>query len=131
MAYARRATEGGADRGGAPRAIGELVTGALRGLGVPSRAVSRRLQAAWIDVADPAWAGRARPVRCVGGALVVGVSSAPLRLELAEFHAERLLAALRARLPDDPITSLRFAPDSDAPSETDPSTTAHSPEGRS
>jgi hypothetical protein len=70
------------------------------------------------------------------------VSSAPLRLELAEFHAERLLAALKARLPNDPVTSLRFAPEADTSSDSndgpshdgpssDASTTAHSPEGRS
>ena len=102
------------------------MSGALRGLGVPSRAVSKRLLSAWADVADPAWAGRARPVRLFGGALVVGVSSAPLRLELAEFHAERLLAAMRARLPKDPITSLRFSPETDVSSAA-----ANSPEGRS
>lgn len=115
------------------QAIGDLVSGALRGLGVPSRAVSRRLQEAWIDVADPAWAGRARPVRLFGGALVVGVSSAPLRLELAQFHAERLLAALRARCPKDPITSLRFSPESvsgDGSAGEAPST-PKTPEGRS
>ena len=111
------------------QAIGDLVSGALRGLGVPSRAVSHRLNDAWIEIADPAWAGRARPLRLFGGTLVVAVTSAPLRLELAQFHAERLLAALRARLPKDPITSLRFSPDSE--SASDPIRTAKPPEGRS
>ncbi len=121
-------------KGGRPaQAIGDLVSGALRGLGVPSRAVSRRLNQAWVDVADPAWAGRARPLRLFGGTLVVAVTSAPLRLELTQFHAERLLAALRARLPKDPITSLRFSPDSESACGTggDPIKPAKPPEGRS
>ena len=96
------------------RPISESLGGVLKSLGVPSRAISRRIGEAWAAVADPAWAGRARPQRLLGGVLVVGVSSAPLRLELVQFHAERLLAALRARLPTDPITSLRFAPEAAA-----------------
>ena len=36
------------------------------------------------------------------------VASAPLRQELAQFHVERLLAALKSLLPNDPITALRF-----------------------
>jgi predicted nucleic acid-binding Zn ribbon protein len=111
--------------------IGDLVSGALRGLGVPSRAVSRRLNEAWIEIADPAWANRARPLRLFGGVLVVGVSSASLRLELAQFHAERLLAALRARLPKDPITALRFSSETDSATASDAPGTAKTPEGRS
>jgi len=44
----------------------------------------------------------------MAGTLVVSVGSAPLRQELAQFHAERLLAALKSLLPTDPITALRF-----------------------
>lgn len=121
----------GGFRGAQP--IGDLVSGALRGLGVPSRAVSRRLNDAWIEIADPAWANRARPLRLFGGVLVVGVTSASLRLELAQFHAERLLAALRARLPNDPITALRFSSESDSAGTgaSAPPSTAKTPEGRS
>ena len=111
--------------------IGDLVSGALRGLGVPSRAVSRRLFEAWTECADPVWANRARPIRLFGGVLVVGVSSASLRLELAQFHAERLLAALRARLPKDPITALRFSSEIDSATVSDAPGTAKTPEGRS
>ena len=125
----RGAARPAAGHGKAASPIGELVSGALRGLGVPSRAVSRRLNDAWTEIADPAWAGRARPLRLFGGALVVAVTSASLRLELAQFHAERLLAALRARLPKDPITSLRFSPDSEAAAA--PESQRQTPEGRS
>jgi hypothetical protein len=77
-------------------------------MGVPTRAAGARVREAWAAVADPAWAGRAAPSRWVGGVLFVAVSSAPLRVELQQFHAERLLAALRAALPADPVVSLRF-----------------------
>lgn len=107
----RKPSSVGPFTGGGARPISESLGGVLRSLGVPSKAVSRRIAEAWTAVADPAWAGRAKPLRLFGGVLVVGVSSAPLRLELAQFHAERLLAAMRARLPTDPITSLRFAPE--------------------
>lgn len=95
-------------RGGPARPIGDLLGGALRSLGVPSKAVTRRVLSAWERVADPAWRGVAAPHRWTAGTLVVSVASAPLRQELAQFHAERLLAALKTLLPDDPITALRF-----------------------
>jgi hypothetical protein len=88
--------------------VGDVLPGVLRGLGVPSKALSRRVRDAWDRVADPAWAGRARPERLQAGVLTVAVTSAPLREELMQFHAERLLAALRHALPDDSLTSLRF-----------------------
>jgi hypothetical protein len=59
-------------------------------------------------VADPSWADRARPLRLQAGVLTVGVASAPLREELVQFHAERLLAALREILTQDNLVSLRF-----------------------
>lgn len=95
-------------RGGPARPIGDLLGGALRALGVPSKAVTKRVLSAWERVADPAWRGVAMPHRWTAGTLVVAVASAPLRQELAQFHAERLLAALKSLLPDDPITALRF-----------------------
>jgi hypothetical protein len=96
------------DRGGPARPLGDLVTGALRSLGVPSRAATTRMREAWAAIADPAWAGKASPTRLVGGTFVVTVSSAPLREELAQFHAARLLEALRRILPDVPLAALRF-----------------------
>jgi hypothetical protein len=97
-------------RGGPARPIGDVVRGALRGLGAPSRAASARVRAAWASVADPAWEGLASPLRLVGGELVVGVSSAALRHDLAQYHAARLLDALRRALPDEPFVALRFEP---------------------
>ena len=95
-------------RGGPARPIGESVDGALRALGVPSRALSRRVRDAWDGLADPAWHGLAAPSRVVAGTLVIVVESAPLRHDLAQFHAERLLSSLKEALPDDAIVGLRF-----------------------
>jgi hypothetical protein len=97
-----------ATRGGPARPIGESLSGALRSLGVPTRAASRRVRAAWETAADPAWRGLAAPVRLIGGILVVAVSSASLREELAQFHAPRLLEVLKRLLPEEPIAAIRF-----------------------
>jgi hypothetical protein len=47
-------------------------------------------------------------VRLLGGTLVVAVSSASLREELAQFHAARLLEVLKRLLPEEPIVAIRF-----------------------
>ena len=96
------------NRGGPARAIGESVSGALRALGMPTRAASRRVMTAWATAADPAWRGRAAPARLIGGTLVVEVSSASLREELAQFHAPRLLEVMKKLLPEEPIVAIRF-----------------------
>jgi len=107
--------------------VGDLVTGALRSLGVPSRAASRRVLDAWAALADAAWRGKAAPTRLVGGTLVVGVSSAPLREELAQFHAARLLDAMRRSLPETPLTAIRFTSTSPVGGSTD-TTSGRGPE---
>ena len=101
-------TRGGPTRGGPARPIGESVSGALRALGMPTRAASRRVMTAWTTAADPAWRGRAAPARLIGGTLVVEVSSASLREELAQFHAARLLEVMKRLLPEEPIVAIRF-----------------------
>jgi hypothetical protein len=85
-----------------------VLPAALRGMGLPSRAQARRFFEAWARVADASWAGRASPVSLQRGTLLIGVSSAPLRDELARFHAERLLGELHRLLPDDRVIAVRF-----------------------
>jgi hypothetical protein len=75
---------------------------------MPTRAASRRVMTAWTTAADPAWRGRAAPARLIGGTLVVEVSSASLREELAQFHAARLLEVMKRLLPEEPIVAIRF-----------------------
>jgi len=95
-------------------AIGDLVAPALRELGVPSARLSRRIREAWSLAADEAWRGETVPLRLLGGVLVVGVRSAALRQEIAQFHRERLLSVLRAALPDVSLVALRFTAEVDA-----------------
>ena len=89
-------------------AIGDLVAPALRELGVPSARLSRRIREAWTRAADPAWREETVPLRLVGGVLVVGVRSAALRQEIAQFHRERLLSVMKAALPDVSLVAIRF-----------------------
>lgn len=95
-----------------PKRAGDLVAAALKDMGLPSRRVSDRLRRIWDMVADPAWVGRVRLLRLEGGVLEVGVSSAPLREELVQFHRERLLDAIQTALSDVPIVGIRFVMDS-------------------
>ncbi|MFM8980866.1 MAG: DciA family protein, partial [Planctomycetia bacterium] len=87
--------------------VGSLVSAALQGLGLPSQRVSAALQAAFEQALEPSWRGQARLERLQGGVLDVGVASAALREEIAQFHAPRLLAVLRAACPDVPLVRLR------------------------
>ena len=103
------------------KAVGELVASALRDLGVPSKRLSRRVEAAWTRAADPGWAGKVVPLRLVGGLLVIGVTSSALRQELTQFHRDRLLSVLRAALPDMTLTGLRFT--AETPGRADPGST--------
>lgn len=98
--------------------VGTLVSAALRGLGVPSQRVTAALQQAFDEAIDPAWRGHVRLEALQAGVLDVGVSSAALREEIAQFHAPRLLAVLRAACPDVPLARLRVL--SAAPSGAPP-----------
>jgi hypothetical protein len=88
--------------------IDAVLPDALKSLGVASARVTKSVRTAWDRVADPAWKGAAQPERLVGGWLVVAVSSASLRQELAQFHRERVLRVLRAALPGVPLAGVRF-----------------------
>lgn len=90
------------------KAVGDLVSAALKDLGVPPVRVSASLEAAFDRAIEPAWRGDVKPERLQGGVLEVGVGSAALRQELAQFHAPRLLAVLREAVPSVPLVGLRF-----------------------
>ena len=94
-----------------PKVVGDLMAGALKDLGVPSSRVTDRLRKAWQTACEDAWADRTRLRRLEGGVLEVGVASAALRDELANFHKDRLLTVLRTALPDVPLIGMRFIAD--------------------
>lgn len=90
------------------QSLSDLVPRALHALGVPSARLSSELESAFARALDPAWRGQVRLERLQGGVLDVAVSSAPLKDELTRFHAPRLLAVLRASLPDITLLRIRF-----------------------
>lgn len=96
--------------------MGDLVTRALKDLGLPSRRIGDRLERVWRMVCEPAWEGRVRLRRFEGGVLEIGVDSAPLREELVQFHRDRLLEAVQTALDDVPVVALRFVTDQGGPS---------------
>lgn len=104
--------------------VGTLVSAALRGLGVPSQRVTTALQQAFDAAIDPAWRGQVRLEALQAGVLDVGVASAALREEIAQFHAPRLLAVLRAACPDIPLARLRVLSVAPAAATAAPATPA-------
>jgi hypothetical protein len=95
-------------RSSAARPAGEFVSAALKDLGVVPARVAAPVEAAWSQVAEPSWRPHVKLARIQGGVLEVAVTSAPLREELAQFHAQRLLAVLRQALPETTLVGLRF-----------------------
>lgn len=87
---------------------GELVAGALKEMGVPSRAVNERLIKAWSQACDPAWLEHTRVRSHLGGVMEIAVDSASLREELAQFHRERLLGVLQTSMSGSPLIGVRF-----------------------
>jgi hypothetical protein len=83
----------------------------LRALGVPSPALTQRVESAWREACEPGWAERTRLRSLEGGVLSVSVSSEALRGELDGYHRARLLEVLRARLPGVALVGLRFCAD--------------------
>ena len=96
--------------------VGDLVSGALKDLGMPSARLTRRVTQAWERACDASWRARTVPLSLNGGVLQIGVTSAALQQELSQFHRTRILAVLKAALPDVPLIAVRF--------------TAHADEGR-
>jgi len=90
------------------QAVGDLVSAALKGLGVPPTRVGAPLEQAFERAVDPAWRGQVRLERLQAGVLDVGVTSAALKDELTQFHGARLLAVLREAVPSVPLTRVRF-----------------------
>ncbi len=94
-----------------PRPVSDLVGGALRSLGVPSARLTDGLRKAWERACEESWRDQTQLRRIQGGVLDIGVGSEALRAELTNFHRERLLAVMRAALPDVPLIALRFVTD--------------------
>jgi predicted nucleic acid-binding Zn ribbon protein len=91
-----------------PESLGEILGRLFTARGWGRRQGRLHLERAWADVAGPEIAAHTRLGSLRRGVLEVQVGNAVLLQELSHFHKRRLLEQLRRRLPEQPLTDLRF-----------------------
>ncbi len=91
-----------------PELIGEVLSRLFTARGWGRRQARLHLEKAWEDAAGPAIFARTRLGSLRRGVLEIEVASAILLQELAQYQKRRLLEQLRCRLPNTPLTDLRF-----------------------
>src|SRR5947209_16619436 len=91
-----------------PENLGEILSRLFTARGWGRRQGRLHLEKAWAEVAGAEFAAQTRVSALRRGVLEVEVGNAILLQELNGFHKRRLLAQLRRRLPDTPLTDLRF-----------------------
>ena len=91
-----------------PERLGEILSRLFAARGWGRRQGRLHLEKAWVESAGADIAAHTRPGALRRGVLEVVVDNAVLLQELAHFHKRRLLEQLRRRLPDTPLTDLRF-----------------------
>jgi hypothetical protein len=102
-------------KSGPPRAIGELLVGALPQL--EDRLLVQRMRRAWTTVVGAELARRAQPQSLVNGCLTIVVDNSPWLHELT-LRAADLTERLRAQFPA--VQTLRFSLGAAAAEETAP-----------
>jgi predicted nucleic acid-binding Zn ribbon protein len=101
MAIRRRNDKG-------PENLAEILSRLFTARGWGRRQDRLGLERAWAEVAGPQFAPHTRVGQLRRGVLEVQVGNAVLLQELTHFHRRRLLSELRQRLPNTPLTDLRF-----------------------
>ena len=91
-----------------PEKLGDILGRLFTARGWGRRQGRLRLESAWAEAVGPEFAAHTRLGSLRRGVLEVIVDSGPVLSELAQFHKRRLLTALRQRLPETPLTDLRF-----------------------
>jgi predicted nucleic acid-binding Zn ribbon protein len=91
-----------------PEDLKEILSRLFTARGWGRRQGRLHLEKAWAEVAGPEFAAQTRVGALRRGVLEVEVGNAVLLQELSHFHKRRLLEQLRRRLPDTPLTDLRF-----------------------
>jgi predicted nucleic acid-binding Zn ribbon protein len=91
-----------------PERLNEVLSRLFTARGWGRRQGQLHLERAWEQAAGPDVAPQTRVDALRRGVLEVVVANAVLLQELTHFHKRRLLAELRGRLPNTPITDLRF-----------------------
>jgi predicted nucleic acid-binding Zn ribbon protein len=96
----------GPNRG--PENLGEILSRLFTARGWGRRQGRLQLEQAWAEAAGAEFASQTRVGNLRRGVLEVVVGNAILLQELNGFHKRRLLEQLRRRLPNTPLTDLRF-----------------------
>ena len=91
-----------------PELLGEVLSRLFIARGWGRRQDRLHLERAWAEAAGPAHAAHTRVGAIRRGTLEVVVDNTVLLQELAHYHKRRLLEALRKRLPNTPLSDLRF-----------------------
>ena len=91
-----------------PEQLGDILGRLFTARGWGRRQDRLHLERAWAEAAGPVHAPHTRIGALRRGVLEVVVDNAVLLQELAHYHKRRLLEALRKRLPNTPLSDLRF-----------------------
>jgi predicted nucleic acid-binding Zn ribbon protein len=91
-----------------PENLAEILSRLFTARGWGRRQGRLQLEKAWEEVAGAEFAPHTRVGTLKRGVLEVQVGNAVLLQELTHYHKRRLLEQLRRRLPNTPITDLRF-----------------------
>jgi predicted nucleic acid-binding Zn ribbon protein len=91
-----------------PEPLKEVLARLFTARGWARRQARLHLERAWTEAVTPEHAAQTRVLGLRRGVFEVEVNSAALMQELAHFHKQRLLKALRAKLPAEPPKELRF-----------------------
>jgi predicted nucleic acid-binding Zn ribbon protein len=91
-----------------PEPLKEILSRLITARGWARRQARLHLERAWNAAVGPDYAAHTRVLGLRRGVLEVEVNSAALFQELAHFHKQRLLKALREKLPGQPPRDLRL-----------------------
>ena len=91
-----------------PEPLRDILSSLFTSRGWGRRQGRLHLEKAWAEAVGPDHAAHTRVAVLRRGVLEVIVDSSVLLQELAHYHKRRLLEALRGRLPNIPLTDLRF-----------------------
>ena len=87
--------------------VGDLLKGALKGLGLEGRLDEGRLREQWPLIVGAAIAGRSRPLTVRGATLIVEVENNVWMNEI-QFHRSEIVRKIRAEFPSLKIEDIRL-----------------------
>jgi predicted nucleic acid-binding Zn ribbon protein len=91
----------------AAKKVGELVSSALKGLGLEGKIEEARLRAEWERVVGEAIAQRSRPLKVRGGTLLVEVRNSTWMNEI-QFHRSEIVRKVNREFPKLKIDDIRL-----------------------